>query len=221
MSGQGVKQTKKKQWNQMLFSWVKGCVERDLSNMKQFECFSSVRPGFIWGRPKSSWASGVNGWIEKTLNKWPSVPSRGFAVHRDDIAKAMVYDIINDNIKGNIIHENADIKKTARKYDTQLKALIGSNMVESKQENVLINDDVNSDEVNDVNVDSLENETKADNDNGNGNETATSNDVTSNDVASNNVASNDVASDNIGSDKISSNVGSGNTNENNENKVND
>ena len=45
LSGNGVKQTDSKSWNQPLFSWVKGNVEKDLQKVDGIEFVNSVRPG--------------------------------------------------------------------------------------------------------------------------------------------------------------------------------
>jgi len=116
LSGSGVKQTDSKQWSQALFSYIKGCIERDLQKIDGIEFVNSVRPGFIAGRPSGSQTG--YGWMESVANYFAdSLVKTKMAVHRDDISAAMVYSILNEDLKqGFLCYENEDIKEAAAMY---------------------------------------------------------------------------------------------------------
>ena len=125
---------------QARFSWIKGCVERDLCSINQFKYVSTFRPGVIVGRPSN------NSWFEKQLNKNANKYKnwKGF-IHRNDISKSIVYCLLNmdnNNQKNKLanysinIFENEDIRSKSAQYDPDLeKCLQNSNSNESKQSN--------------------------------------------------------------------------------------
>eukprot|EP01084_Bolivina_argentea_P176501 305422_1 len=119
LSGMGVKQTDSKAWNQALFSFVKGSVEKDLQTINGIEFVNSCRPGFIAGRPGKY--GGFQGFVEKIGNSFPSFLNTSYAVHRDDIATAMVYTILSDMNGPFLCYENEDIKQAANAYREFLK----------------------------------------------------------------------------------------------------
>ena len=134
LSGGGVKMGEKKGWFQAMFSWVKGCIERDLSKIEQFNYVATFRPGGILGRPDDKLLSGVGGWLERQVNKFDNAPNWYGFIHRDDISKAMVHGILtqnqnNDKYKKDnkyniVIFENEDLKEKAKEYDAQLATLM-------------------------------------------------------------------------------------------------
>mmetsp|Transcript_44327 Transcript_44327/g.71007 ORF Transcript_44327/g.71007 Transcript_44327/m.71007 type:complete len:311 (+) Transcript_44327:94-1026(+) len=116
LSGAGVKQTDSKAWNQPLFSWVKGCIEKDLQKVDGLEFVNAARPGFIAGRPDS------NGWLEDVANYFAdSLVKTKMAVHRDDISVAMVYTVLNEELGGPFVcYENEEIKVAAAAYKSDM-----------------------------------------------------------------------------------------------------
>mmetsp|Transcript_42873 Transcript_42873/g.38098 ORF Transcript_42873/g.38098 Transcript_42873/m.38098 type:complete len:291 (-) Transcript_42873:630-1502(-) len=116
LSGAGVKQTDSKSWHQPLFSWIKGCIEKDLVKVTGLDFVSSVRPGFIAGKPNPQ--SGFSGFMEKMINNHfqDSILKTKMAVHRDDIATSMVYTVLNEELESPLIYENEDIKEAAKIY---------------------------------------------------------------------------------------------------------
>lgn len=124
LSGMGVKQTTEKKWNQALFSWVKGRVEADLQMIDGFECVSSMRPGWIAGRPRSN-NMGKMASLGADIGEYlgPHLIKTKLAVHRDDISTAMVHSILDDSCKESmLICENEDIKEQAQKYRQYLSS---------------------------------------------------------------------------------------------------
>ena len=134
LSGNGVKMNEKKGMFQPMFSYVKGCVERDLSQMIEFDYVATFRPGAIVGRPLDRSQGGLMGFFEKQMAKYQdSLKNLSGFVHRDDIANAMVHSILtqdkNDakyqdtNKYDIVIFENEDLKIKSKQYQTQLEKL--------------------------------------------------------------------------------------------------
>ena len=133
LSGKGVAMNESKGTFQPLFSWVKGCIERDISRIEELDYVSTFRPGGIVGRPLDKSQPGIAGWLEKQMTKYQDRlrNTNGF-VHRDDISKAMVHSILTkDNNDGkykeankyNItIFENEDIKIKSKQYDSEFRS---------------------------------------------------------------------------------------------------
>ena len=148
LSGSGVKITEKKGRLQAAFSWVKGCVERDLTKIEELKYVGTFRPAGIVGRPADKKLGGLYGWFEKKQEKNPDKWAKNkMFVHRDDIGRAMVNCvIIQDNNNGkyknkginknfNItIFENQDIKDKAAQYLNELKTLLPDTAITTTQE---------------------------------------------------------------------------------------
>ena len=123
LSGQGVKQPTKEGKAYAMFGRVKGRAEESLANIfnGQSECHVSVRPGAIFDRPGEP----VYGAMESFMGKWPLSKLRDtkFGITAIDIAKGMVHgSLFDDTVEGNVIWENEDIKKAARRYEENLNS---------------------------------------------------------------------------------------------------
>ena len=128
-----------KKWNQPLFSYVKGMIEYDLgTEISDLKYVSIARPGWILGRPEDK-STGFQGWIEKKAVNWKWLLNTKYAVHRNDISKAMIFTLINndyftkkpnnetvennDKLQKLWILENQTIKKYADLYNQQMNEL--------------------------------------------------------------------------------------------------
>ena len=87
-------------------------IIEDSKKAKPFDLLNAVKPGLVLGRPN---ASGI---MELTLNLFanPLLQTK-YAVHRDDIAKAMIYAILAEMQVPYSVYENEDIKEKAKQYD--------------------------------------------------------------------------------------------------------
>lgn len=122
LSGSGAKQPPVSQlrpsFGQPMFSFVKGCTERDLGAIQKFVDeggVTVVRPAMILGR--STPYPGATRYVEAFFNtKWGSwISKTSAAVHQDEIAKALVHSVVTQP-PGNKILENQEIKARAKDY---------------------------------------------------------------------------------------------------------
>ena len=85
-------------------------------NLKSFAMINTVKPGIIVGRP--SRFSGLFGTFDDALNAMSSpLSALPFAVHRDDVAKSMVYAVLYEEQRDRTVYDNDDIKLKAKHYE--------------------------------------------------------------------------------------------------------
>ena len=91
-------------------------VEANGDILKSFQMINTVKPGIIVGRP--SRFNGLFGALDDALNSVSTpLSTLPFAVHRDDVAKSMVYAVLYEEQRDRTVYNNDMIKLKATDYD--------------------------------------------------------------------------------------------------------
>ena len=97
-------------------------IMEDSEKLKGLESMNSVQPGIILGRPNI--CGGMQGIMEQILNYFSFILlDTQYAVHRDDVAKAMIYAVLHDNQYRFTIYDNQIIKQKAKEYDEFIRCI--------------------------------------------------------------------------------------------------